>query len=377
MQVLRARLYEAERERSTARARRTARDQVGSGDRSERIRTYNFPQGRVTDHRIGLTLYKLDQVIAGEALGEIDRCADHREPGEAARRERGAVTGAPATRGSALNAATLRLRAAGLPTPDLDARWLLACVLAADDLALRLTAGQAIDDAAARRYDALLARRLSGEPVDRILGSREFWGLSFRLSPATLSPRPDSETLVEAALAACPERGRALAILDLGTGSGALLVALLHERPHAFGIGLDRAEAAAATARDNARSNGVGERAAFLVGDWDAPLAARFELVLCNPPYIATGDLAGLEPEVILHDPRLALDGGEDGLDAYRAILPAASRRLRPGGVAVIELGAGQDAAVAELALAAGLAVDGPARRDLSGMPRALVLRAP
>jgi release factor glutamine methyltransferase len=266
-----------------------------------------------------------------------------------------------------------RLADAGLPTPDLDARFLLEGLLALDAGALLLAGPRPVAEADVARIEAALARRLTGEPVDRILESREFWGLTFRLSPATLSPRPDTETVVTAALSAFPDRDARLAILDLGTGSGAILVALLSERPASSGVGVDRAFEAALTARANADANGVGARAAFLVADWAQPIAGRFDLVLANPPYIATADLAALQPEVRDHDPPLALDGGPDGLGAYRRVTDAAAHLLRPGGALVLELGYGQEAAVAALAETAGLRVDRPAMRDLGGVPRALV----
>jgi release factor glutamine methyltransferase len=273
--------------------------------------------------------------------------------------------------------AARRLAEAGLPTPDLDARLLVENSLALAPGALVLADQRIVEAADLAKTESALARRLAGEPVDRILGSREFWGLEFRLSPATLSPRPDTEMLVDAALRCFPDRSRTLRILDLGTGSGAILVALLHEFPLAFGVGLDRAEAAVRTARDNAHANGVGVRAAFLVGDWDAAIGGPFDLVVSNPPYIKTGALAGLDREVRDHDPHLALDGGADGLEAYRAVIAAVRRRLNPGGVAVVELGLGQDGPVAALAASAGLIVDGPALADLGGVPRALVMRVP
>ena len=273
--------------------------------------------------------------------------------------------------------AARRLAEAGLPTPDLDARLLVEDSLALAPGALVLADQRIVAAADLAKIESALCRRLAGEPVDRILGSREFWGLEFRLSPATLSPRPDTEMLVEAALRCFSDRGRKLRIVDLGTGSGAILVALLHELPLAFGIGIDRAEAATRTARDNAQANGVGDRAAFLVGDWDAAIGGPFDLVVSNPPYIETGALDGLDREVRDHDPHLALDGGADGLVAYRAVIAAVRRRLNPGGVAVVELGLGQDGPVAALAASAGLIVDGPALADLGGVPRALVMRVP
>jgi len=215
--------------------------------------------------------------------------------------------------------------------------------------------------------------RLAHHPVARLLDRREFWGLPFQLDPETLVPRPDTETLVAAALRWLGGRLGPLQILDLGTGSGCLLVALLHEWPDATGLGIDRSFGAARTARRNAERNGVGDRAVFAVGDWGVALGARFDLVVSNPPYIPTGDIGGLAPEVRVHDPVAALDGGADGLTAYRTILAQAGRLLRPGGTIVLEVGIGQADPVCRLAEAAALTTVEIAR-DLAGIERALVL---
>jgi release factor glutamine methyltransferase len=219
-------------------------------------------------------------------------------------------------------------------------------------------------------------RRLAREPVGRILGAREFWGLPFELSPETLEPRPDSETVVAAALGCFADRGAPLRVLDLGTGSGILLVALLHELPGAWGVGADRSHAALTTARRNAWRNGVGERAAFVAGDWSDALAGRFDLIVSNPPYIPTADIAALSPEVRDHDPRAALDGGRDGLAAYRAILADVERLMAARSVLVVETGAGQAQSVTELASAHGFRVHAIAN-DLSGRSRAVVAEGP
>ena len=282
---------------------------------------------------------------------------------------------------AALSVAALRrelaatLVEAGIADADRDARLLLAEALRCAPGDLLLRADAPVPEAEARAARAFAARRAAGEPVARIRGRREFWSLDFLLSPDTLVPRPDTETLVEAALAACPERDAPLRILDLGTGTGAILAALLAERPRAFGLGVDRSEGAARTARDNLVRNGLGGRAQVMVGDWGAALAGRFDLVVSNPPYITSAEMTELPVEVRRYDPRLALEAGADGLDAYRAITAGLPRLLAPGAVAVLELGAGQEAAVAGLARNAGLLIDGPARRDLAGTPRALVAR--
>ena len=222
-------------------------------------------------------------------------------------------------------------------------------------------------------FAPLIARREAREPLALILGRREFWGLEFAVSPATLIPRPESETLIEAAIAAFLHRPPPRLILDLGTGTGCLLLAALSEFPGAFGIGVDRSPAAAALAARNATSLQLADRAGIVCADWADALDGRFDLVLCNPPYIRSEDLGSLMPEVACHEPRSALDGGPDGFAAYRRLLPVLPRLLIPGSVAVLELGAGQAETAAELALQAGLA--GDLRPDLMAIPRALVLR--
>jgi release factor glutamine methyltransferase len=220
-------------------------------------------------------------------------------------------------------------------------------------------------------YDALLERRAGREPVALILGRQGFWTLDLEVSAATLIPRADTETLIEAAIGARPDRGVVRRVLDLGTGTGCLLLAALAEFRDAWGLGIDVAYEAAALAARNARRNGLDGRAAFAVADWATPVAGTFDLVLSNPPYIRAGEIDALMPEVARHEPRRALDGGADGLDAYRMLLDAVPACLAPGGLAVLELGAGQANAVGALAEAAGYR---PAfRADLGGTPRAVL----
>lgn len=264
-------------------------------------------------------------------------------------------------------------RNAGLDSPELDARLLAGHALALDHTALAANPGRMLDPRESAALAALATRRLAREPVARILGAKEFWGLSLRITRATLVPRPETETVVQAALAAIDARGarmHPLLLADLGTGSGAILLALLSELPHAFGVGTDRSHAALAVARENAARLGFSSRAVMAVGDYGAPLAGGFDLVVSNPPYIATGDIADLAPEV-RHDPLHSLDGGADGLDGYRAIAADARRLIKPQGHLVLELGAGQANAVAKLLQFEGLS-PAPARADLSGIPRAL-----
>ncbi len=272
------------------------------------------------------------------------------------------------TVGEALREGAALLAAAGVDNPRLDARLLLGHAAGLSREALLRDPGRSVDPAP---YRALLARRAAREPVALILGRQEFWSLPFAVSAATLIPRADSEAVIEAALAAAPDRGRVGRILDLGTGTGCLLLAALTEFPSAWGMGVDRAAEAASLAARNAAALGLAGRSAFLCGDWDAAVSGRFDLVLSNPPYIPGGDIAGLMPEVLLYEPARALDGGADGLDAYRRILAALPRLLAPGGAAVLEIGAGQAEAVAALA---GQTV--AFRADLGGIPRAMVVRA-
>ena len=290
------------------------------------------------------------------------------------------VAAAQTTIAAARRTLARRLATAGLGTPDLDARILVGHELGLDRGALAVAADRPLDAAEARALDALAARRLAGEPVARILGTKEFWGLPLRLSAATLVPRPETETVVEAALAALARddaRARPLRIADLGTGSGALLLALLSELPGAFGIGTDVSEEALTTARDNATCHGLSARAAFVACDFGSALAGSFDLVVSNPPYVHSADIPMLAPEVRDHDPRLALDGGTDGLTAYRAIAADARRLIAPNGHLVVELGAGAAAAVARTFSAAGLQIAGLPRSDLAGIERALHVTRP
>ncbi len=264
--------------------------------------------------------------------------------------------------------AVARLRAAGIEEVEREVRLLLAHARAG---ASGPTAAQEADPGDG--FKALVERRERREPLALIVGRREFWSLSFTVSPATLIPRPESETLIEAALKAFPERTTVRRILDLGTGTGSLLLALLSEFAGAFGVGTDRVAAAAQLADGNARALGLSGRASFLVGDWAMAMAERFELVVANPPYVERGAIGQLMPEVALFEPPSALDGGVDGLDAYRAIFPELPRLLALNGVAIVEIGAGAGAAVIGLARAAGLEVRGVSA-DLSGIPRAVEL---
>jgi len=282
------------------------------------------------------------------------------------------------TVGAARRAWATRLRAGGIESPELDARILVGAALKLDHAGLVAADARRLSVEEEAAIAALARRRLDREPVARILGRKEFWGLELTIGAETLVPRPESETVIEAVLAAIDgdgPRSRRLRIADLGTGSGALLLALLTELPNALGVGTDASADALAVARDNAQRLGLS-RAAFAACDMAAALCAPFDIIVSNPPYIVSGDIAALAPEVRLFDPRRALDGGADGLAFYRAIAAAAPGLLAGGGVLAVELGAGQALSVAALFAGAGLALSAP-QPDLNGVPRVLVARKP
>jgi release factor glutamine methyltransferase len=272
----------------------------------------------------------------------------------------------------ALRHAADTLKTAGIENPQREARLLLAHALGLPS-SIPLPAEAPLDQTA---FGALIARRAAREPLAYITGTKGFWSIDLAVSPATLIPRPDSETLIEAALAHFPDRAAVTSILDLGTGTACLLLAALTEFPAAFGIGTDISLEAVQLAARNAASLNLAHRAAFLAGDWAAPLHGRFSLVLCNPPYIPALDIAALMPEIARHEPASALDGGPDGLCAYARLIPQLPAILAPGGLAALELGAGQFAAAAALANQAGF-IHIRSGRDLAGVDRALLLAAP
>ncbi len=289
----------------------------------------------------------------------------------AARAGAGAITLASARR-----AAAEQFRNAGLDSPDADARALLQHVLRTDRSALLRDERRVLAEAEVLALQMAVSRRLAHEPVAHIVGEREFWSLPLLVTRATLAPRPETETVVETALKAVgPERrNMPLRIADLGTGTGALILALLSELPQAFGVATDLSEEALHVARANANRLGLMDRVRFVACNFAAALGSGFDLIVSNPPYISTGDLGGLMPEVRDYDPHLALDGGPDGLCAYRALAGSLAPKLRTGGTLVVEVGAGQAAVVRTIFREAGWDAARPAVADLAGVPRAVVV---
>ncbi len=256
-----------------------------------------------------------------------------------------------------------------------ETRLLVGAVLGLDHTGLIAAAHRLLTPDDATRLEDFAARRLNGEPVARILGHKEFWGLSLQLSAATLVPRPDTETVVELALELLRADGalnRQLRIADLGTGSGAILLALLSELPNALGFGTDISQAALQTAASNAANAGITGRAMFIACDYASGLCGPFDLIVSNPPYIRAADIADLPTDVRDHDPRAALDGGADGLDGYRALIPQAARLLGPGAILVVEAGEGQSGQIQALLTAAGLVPAAAPKADLAGIQRAV-----
>lgn len=267
-----------------------------------------------------------------------------------------------------LDEACRRLAQAGCATPRLDARLLLQHAAGLAHSQLIAEPRRPVEANVARQFRALVLRRAVHEPVSRITGHREFYGRGFRLTPAVLDPRPDTETLIAAAL---PLMRQGCRLIDLGTGSGALAITLLAERPDATGLAVDVSAAALAIAYCNARLLGVETRLGFANSDWFTGVSGRFDLVISNPPYIAMGELPGLPPDVRDHDPRGALDGGADGLDAYREIAVGAVEHLTPAGHVLVEIGAGQKPAVSAIFEAAGFSRFA-SHDDLAGHSRCL-----
>lgn len=260
-----------------------------------------------------------------------------------------------------------RLEAAGIDTPVIDARLLLEAGAGVSRLDIITDPRRELSDEQVAGVEALTTRREAREPIAYILGRKHFWTFELAVSPAVLTPRPETETLVQAALALLPDA--AARVLDLGVGSGAILLAILSERTSATGLGVDVSEAALAVAEANARALGLQQRSEWRLGDWATNIGETFDLVVSNPPYIRSADIAALAPEVRAFEPKLALDGGSDGLSAYRTIAAELPRLLKPGGAFALEVGQGQAEAVEALAVGAGLLLE-PSRSDLGGVVR-------
>jgi len=272
-----------------------------------------------------------------------------------------------------LTAAAKRLRAAGVDSPRREARLLLAHALGVtqEDLIAK-DIGEPGADALAR-FETALARRAAREPLAYILGRREFWSLDFAVGPEVLVPRPESEALIEEAFRRFPLRDAPLRVLDLGTGSGCLLLAFLSERPKARGVGADISPAALAIATKNAAALGLDNRSRFVRSDWTKNISGSFDAIFINPPYIAEQELSGLEPEVARYEPRHALEGGKDGLAAYRTISGSLGRHLKPNGWVFLEIGEGQAPSVTDVLAETRLKIEGTVY-DLTGIPRCLVV---
>jgi|OM-RGC.v1.007438395 release factor glutamine methyltransferase len=270
-----------------------------------------------------------------------------------------------------LRDASIRLRASGVESARIDARLLLGEAMQRE---IWPHESGPVTPAQLACFEDLLARRLTREPVSRILGRRAFWTLDLIVGPDTLDPRPDTETLIEAAIAAFADREPPNRIIDLGTGTGCLLLAALSAFPAATGLGIDKSKGAVEIARTNAVRNELSARAEFQTIDWDELPQDRGDLILSNPPYIEEATLSALAPEVVQFDPRDALSGGADGLEAYDSLAGVLPRLMAPQGIAILELGAGQRSAVETLMIGVGFAVQ-EVRKDLGNIERALVLK--
>lgn len=297
----------------------------------------------------------------------------------------------------ALARATEKLRAAGIDSARLDARVLMAHVLGVEPSLLALSSSwpgpegpghpifssqkekldrphsRAMTNGWSEQFENLIARRLAREPIAYITGTKGFWDLEFDVGPGVLVPRPETETLIEETQKLFPDKTAPLKILDLGTGTGCILLTLLHLYPNATGLGVDSSEQALAWAKRNAARLNLESRAELRLCDWSEIAESGFDLVVSNPPYLTTADMASLQPE-LAHEPQQALSGGPDGLAAYRAIAALLPRLLAPSGCAVLEIGMGQGPAVSEILIAAGLEIPG-LRPDLSGIPRCVTAR--
>jgi release factor glutamine methyltransferase len=272
-----------------------------------------------------------------------------------------------------LDEAAVQLRRAGIESPRREARLLLGHAIGVSPGEIAISR-IAISQKSAERFSALLNRRCRREPFSYITGTREFWSLAFAVSREVLIPRPETETLIESALRQFPSRDAAVRVLDLGTGSGCLLLAFLSERPNGTGVGVDLSQAALRLAADNARDLSLQPRVRFIQSHWASAISGTFDVAFANPPYIPTGEFAGLAAEVAQHEPRLALDGGADGLRAYREIAAELPKSMAPGAMLFVEVGYGQAPDVRKIFGAAKFQHQDTVR-DLGGIPRCVVMR--
>lgn len=275
----------------------------------------------------------------------------------------------------AVHWAAQQMAQAGLPDGRREARLLVAQALKIPQQTILMDGGRALDDAQADAVAAMVLRRCQREPLSRIVGERGFWTLDLGLNADTLDPRPDTETLVEAVIELCPDRQAPLRLVDFGTGTGCILLALLSEYPNARGLGVDLAPGAVDMAQQNAQRNGLAERASFQQGDWAAGLTGPFDVIVSNPPYIATHEMAALEPEVTQYDPQRALVSGDSGYECYETLIPQLPAILAPGGVIALEVGHTQAVKVGELLQNAGFAQI-TVRPDLAGIARCVIAHA-
>ncbi len=273
-----------------------------------------------------------------------------------------------------LKLGTAALRQQDVPNPRFDAQLLMSHATGFGRLALLTESERPLSAEEQAAFDAMIERRCKREPVSHIIGRREFWSLDFHVNKHVLDPRPDSETLIAAVLGCIENKAAPLSILDLGTGSGCLLLALLSELPNARGTGIDISRPALDVCAANAMALGLSDRVRFLQGDWALGLSGPFNVIVTNPPYITDQDMGSLAPEVARHEPHGALSGGLDGLDAYRRLIPQTPRLLDPNGFIALEIGQGQVESVGALLTDSGLEIDG-IHNDLAGIPRCLTAK--
>ena len=277
--------------------------------------------------------------------------------------------------GELLTNAASRLQAAGVESPRREARLLLAHALGVAQEKIIAGETEELGPPNLAKFERVLARRIAREPLAYVVGSREFWSIEFAVGHGVLIPRPESEILVEEALRRFPVGDRVLRVLDLGTGSGCLVLSFLSERPNANGVGVDISQDALFFAARNAKTLALDNRVEFTQGDWVDGISGAFEVIFINPPYIRRSDLQTLEPEIKRYEPIMALDGGNDGLDAYRRIAEGLSRHLCAEGLAFVEVGQGQVESIKRIFAQGKLATEGTLR-DLAGIPRCLVVRS-